>query len=57
MCLSDVYEGENLLCKNIQNVHIEDGKLVFIDVMGIRYEADAHIKDIDLIDNVIRIEA
>ena len=43
MCLSAVYvrrpQGEeDLLCRNVANVSIEQGKLTFIDIMGIRTE-------------------
>lgn len=61
MCLSTVVkvgETPSVLCNNIQSVSVDpaDGKLTFIDIMGIRYEALARICKIDLVENKIFIE-
>lgn len=63
MCLSTVYKRQGqgqepvLFCKNIQAVDVspKDGKLTFTDILGIRYEALATIRKVDLIENVIEI--
>ena len=61
MCLSTVYKmGPSepvLFCKNIQSVDVSptDGKLTFTDILGIRYEALAEIRSIDLVENIIQI--
>lgn len=59
MCLSNVYEvsggQRNLLYKNIADIRMKDGKLIFTDIMGIRREEAADIDRIDLMDSYIWI--
>lgn len=59
MCLSAVYEhrpeGEALLCRNISNVSIQDDRLTFIDIMGIRTEYRGKLLSLDLMDNKILV--
>ena len=59
MCLSSVYsvkDGEKeLLCKNIASVTVEDGKLVFTNIMGIPTRIEGTIEKIDLMDNYIYV--
>lgn len=61
MCLSTVYkksEDENVfLLKNIADVKINDGTLVFVDLMGVRTELEGRILEIDLMENTILISA
>ena len=61
MCLSAVYvrrpQGEeDLLCRNVANVSIEQGKLTFIDIMGIRTEYEGRLRSMDLMENKILVE-
>ena len=66
MCLSNVYRvnrenpadkaARELLVKNAATVSVEDGKLVFTDIMGIRTVIDASLDKIDLLDNFILVK-
>lgn len=61
MCLSAVYvrkrEGEeSLLCRNVANVQIQQDKLTFIDIMGIRTEYEGKLRSMDLMENKILVE-
>ena len=57
MCLSTVYRNEvneaNLLARNIADVRIENGKILFTDLMGIRTVFDGSLEKVDLMDNYI----
>ena len=57
MCLSNVYKNEvddsNLLARNVADIKIEDGKVYFTDIMGIRTAFDGELKQIDLTENFI----
>lgn len=57
MCLSNVYrdkvDDSNLLAKNVADIRIEDGKVYFTDIMGIRTAFDGELKQIDLTENFI----
>ena len=57
MCLSTVYRNEvsdaNMLAKNVADVRIENGKILFTDLMGIRTVFDGTLEKVDLMDNYI----
>ena len=59
MCLSTVYslrDGEReQVCKNIADIRVEDGELVFTDIMGVSTVRKAAIERIDLTDNYVLI--
>ena len=60
MCLSTVYKNEvndaNMLARNIADVRIENGKIVFTDLMGIRTVFDGTLEKVDLMDNYIIVK-
>ena len=63
MCLSTVYReskepdrGRELLLKNAATVSVENGRLVFTDIMGIRTVVDASLEKIDLMENFIIVK-
>jgi len=57
MCLSNVYkdsvDDSNLLAKNVADIKLQDGKIYFTDIMGIRTAFDGELKQIDLTENFI----
>ena len=57
MCLSTVYKNEvndaNMLAKNVADVRIENGRILFTDLMGIRTGFDGTLEKVDLMDNYI----
>ena len=57
MCLSTVYKNEvndaNLLAKNVADIRIENGQIIFTDLMGIRTVFDGSLEKIDLMDNYV----
>lgn len=57
MCLSTVYKNEvsdaNLLARNVADIRIEGGKIIFTDLMGIRTAFDGTLAKIDLMDNYV----
>ncbi|MBQ6314993.1 MAG: CooT family nickel-binding protein [Mogibacterium sp.] len=57
MCLSNVYKNNvddsNLLARNVADIKIENGKVIFTDIMGIRTAFDGELKQIDLTENFI----
>ncbi len=57
MCLSTVYKNEvndaNMLAKNVADVRIENGQILFTDLMGIRTVFDGTLEKVDLMDNYI----
>ncbi|MBE6990804.1 MAG: CooT family nickel-binding protein [Ruminococcaceae bacterium] len=59
MCLSTVYairgKDRQPLLRNVASVRMQDGRLVFTDIMGIPTVVDAAIERIDLMDNYIYI--
>lgn len=60
MCLSTVYKNEvsdaNLLAKNIADIKVENGKIIFTDLMGIRTMFDGSLEKIDLMDNYVIVK-
>lgn len=59
MCLSTVIalrgREKQTLCRNIASVRLQDGKLIFTDIMGIPTVVDGSIEQIDLMDNFITV--
>ena len=59
MCLSTVLvrgsENPDPVARNVAEVRVRDGKLVFTDIMGAVTEIDGEIEKIDLMDNYIYI--
>ena len=57
MCLSTVYKNEvsdaNMLAKNVADVRIENGQILFTDLMGIRTVFDGTLEKVDLMENYI----
>ena len=57
MCLSTVYKNEvndaNMLAKNVADIRIENGRIIFTDLMGIRTVFDGSLEKIDLMDNYV----
>ena len=57
MCLSNVYRNEvndeNLLARNVADIKVENGKIIFTDLMGIRTVFDGSLEKIDLMDNFV----
>ena len=57
MCLSTVYKNEvndaNLLAKNVADIRMENGRIIFTDLMGIRTVFDGSLEKIDLMDNYV----
>ena len=60
MCLSMVYKNEvsdtNLLAKNVADIRVEGGKIIFTDLMGIRTTFDGTLEKIDLMDNYVIVK-
>jgi predicted RNA-binding protein len=60
MCLSNVYrnsvDDSNLLAKNVADIKIENGKVIFTDIMGIRTAFDGSLEQIDLTENFIIVK-
>lgn len=60
MCLSTVYKNEvsdaNMLAKNVADVRIENGQILFTDLMGIRTVFDGTLEKVDLMDNYIIVK-
>ena len=60
MCLSNVYrdkvDDSNLLARNVADIKIEDGKIYFTDIMGIRTMFDGTLQQIDLTENFIIVK-
>lgn len=57
MCLSTVYElkdnKKSILQENVAAVRVEDGKVVLINILGVKTEIEAQIEKIDLMENYI----
>ena len=57
MCLSTVYKNEvndaNLLARNVADIKVENGRIIFTDLMGIRTVFDGSLEKVDLMDNYI----
>ena len=57
MCLSTVYKNEvsdaNMLARNVADIKVDGGKLIFTDLMGIRYTFDGTLEKVDLMDKYV----
>ena len=57
MCLSNVYrnsvDDSNLLAKNVADIKVDNGKIWFTDIMGIRTAFDGQLEKIDLMENYV----
>ena len=57
MCLSTVYKNEvsdaNMLAKNVADIKVENGQIIFTDLMGIRTVFDGSLEKVDLMDNYV----
>ena len=60
MCLSTVYKNEvndaNMLAKNVADVRLENGQILFTDLMGIRTVFNGSLEKVDLMDNYIIVK-
>lgn len=60
MCLSTVYKNEvsdaNMLAKNIADIKVENGQIIFTDLMGIRTVFDGSLEKVDLMDNYVIVK-
>ncbi len=60
MCLSTVYKNEvndaNLLARNVADIKVENGQIIFTDLMGIRTVFDGTLEKIDLMDNYVIVK-
>lgn len=60
MCLSTVYSlngnEKKFIQENVAGVRYENGKLVLINILGVKTEIDAEIDCIDLMENIITVK-
>ena len=60
MCLSAVYKNEvndaNLLAKNVADIKVENGQIIFTDLMGVRTTFDGSLDRVDLMDNYVIVK-
>lgn len=60
MCLSTVYRlngnERELIQENVAGVRLENGKLMLINILGVKTEIDAQIDCIDLMENIITVK-
>lgn len=61
MCLSDAYElkdgARNLVCSRVAGVAADGENVTLTDLLGIRTVVPGTLKSVDLLQNVILIEA
>ena len=57
MCLSTVYKNEvndaNMLARNVADIKIDNGQIIFTDLMGIRTVFDGTLEKVDLMDTYV----
>jgi len=57
MCLSTVYKNEvndaNRLAKNVADIKVDKGQIIFTDLMGIRTAFNGSLEKVDLMDNYV----
>lgn len=57
MCLSTVYRNEvndaNLLARNVADIKVDNGQIIFTDLMGIRTTFNGSLEKVDLMDNYV----
>ena len=60
MCLSTVYKNEigdaNMLAKNVADIKVDGGTIIFTDLMGIRYTFNGTLEKVDLMDNYVLVK-
>ncbi|MDE5994038.1 MAG: CooT family nickel-binding protein [Oscillospiraceae bacterium] len=60
MCLSAVYSlngnEKKLIQENVAGVRFENGKLILINILGVKTEINAEIDCIDLMENIIIVK-
>ena len=60
MCLSTVYKNEvndaNLLAKNVADIKVDKGQIIFTDLMGIRTAFNGSLEKVDLMDNYVIVK-
>ena len=60
MCLSTVYKNEvsdaNMLANNVADIKVENGQIIFTDLMGIRTVFDGSLEKVDLMDNYVIVK-
>ena len=61
MCLSAVYEvrdgAEKLICEHTTAISIGDGTVKLTDILGEEITITGILKSIDLVKNIIKVEA
>lgn len=61
MCLSTAYEvggaEDKLLCDRVTSIEVDGGEVRLTDLLGRTTIVSGHIKNIDLNQNIIRIQA
>ena len=61
MCLSTVYQIENdsnkMVCQYVSNMEISDDSIKLTDITGEEIEIKGIVRSVDLIKNVILVEA
>ena len=61
MCMSTAYEvreNENiLLCENVRSARISGDEITLVDILGYTVTVKGVIKNVDLIKNIMLIEA
>lgn len=57
MCLSTVYElkdnKKSVIQENVAAVRVENGKVILVNILGVKTEIEAQIEKIDLMENYI----
>ena len=60
MCLSTVYKNEvndaNMLARNVADIKMENGTIIFTDLMGIRTTFNGSLEKVDLMDNYVIVK-
>ena len=60
MCLSTVYKNEvndaNMLARNVADIRVDGGTIIFTDLMGIRTVFDGTLEKVDLMDNYVVVK-
>lgn len=45
-----------MLAKNVADIKVDGGKIIFTDLMGIRYTFDGTLEKVDLMDNYVIVK-
>ena len=58
--ISTVYKNEigdaNMLAKNVADIKVDGGTIIFTDLMGIRYTFNGTLEKVDLMDNYVLVK-